>query len=137
MEVGTILAIVSLIIDVVGSVDKVIAGFDRFQNAPQELRDFMYSVKRLERKFDEFQKDVQTSTTILHPDDVEQIEETLTLCTSLFQKHEQRQREGLLNTVLRSTWSTGNNEKLAKYKTRIDEHYSTILVPGWLQLLVR
>ncbi|CAN8099215.1 unnamed protein product [Discula destructiva] len=137
MDPGTILAIVSLIVQVVGGVDKVIQSFDRMQNAPRELRDFSYSIKRLDRKFKDFQKDVEASSNILHSEDIEQIDETLTLCAALFRKHEERQREGVVNVVLRSMWSSGNNEKLAKYKARIDEHYSTILVPGWVQLLVR
>lgn len=134
MDPGTILGLVSLILQVIGGVDKVIQSFDRMQNAPRELRDFSYSIKRLDRKFKDFQKDVQASTDILHAEDIEQIEETLTLCASLFHRHEERQREGVVNVVLRSMWSSGNNEKLAKYKARIDEHYSTILVPGWAQL---
>lgn len=137
MDPGTILAVISLILQVAGGVEKVIQSFDRVQNAPQELRDFKYSIKRLDRKFADFQKDAQASSDILHSEDVEQIEETLTLCASLFRKHEERQGEGVVNAVLRSMWPSSNNEKLAKYKARIDEHYSTILVPGWVQLLVR
>lgn len=137
MDPGTILAVVSLILQVAGGVEKVIQSFDRMQNAPQELRDFKKSIRRLERKFADFQKDVQTSSDILHPEDIEEIEETLTLCASLFRKHEDRQGEGVVNAVLRSMWSSSSNERLAKYKARIDEHYSTILVPGWVQLLVR
>lgn len=137
MDPGTILAVVSLVLQVAGGVEKVIQSFDRMQNAPQELRDFKYSITRLERKFADFQKDVQTSSDILHSDDVEQIEDTLTLCVSLFRKHEERQGDGVVNKVLRSMWSSANNEKLTKYKARIDEHYTTILVPGWVQLLVR
>lgn len=137
MDPGTILAVVGLIFQVVGGIDKVIQSFDRMQNAPRELRDSRHSIRRLDRKFIEFQKDVPAATDILHVDDIEQIEETLTLCAFLFQKHEERQRDGVVNVVLRSMWSSGSNEKLAKYKARIDEHYSTVLVPGWVQLLVR
>lgn len=138
MDPGTILGLVSLILQVIGGVDKVIQSFDRMKNAPQELRDFSHSIRRLDRKFQEFRRDVQAATApILYDGDIEQIEETLTLCASLFQKHEERQRQGVVNLVLRGVWSSGNNEKLAKYTARIDRHYSTILVPGWTQLTLQ
>ncbi|CAJ2510231.1 Uu.00g061310.m01.CDS01 [Anthostomella pinea] len=124
MDPGTVLAIVSLIIQVVSSADKVIQGFDHIQNAPRELRDFRAAVFRLQRNFETLQP------SSLHADDLQPIEETLELCAHLFQQHDSVQSQGMVNSVLRGTWSIRNNQKLTKYRYRIYEHYVTILIPA-------
>ncbi|PSS03183.1 hypothetical protein BD289DRAFT_478666 [Coniella lustricola] len=132
--IGTTLAVVSLVLQVAEYVDAVIAGFERIQNAPQELRDFKRSVKRLERQLDLLRAHAHDPDDIFHLEDSEEIHETFTLCRSLFEHNEKHQNQSLFSAIVRSTWSVRNNERLVKYKSRIDDHYLTILIPAWLKL---
>ncbi|KAJ4256722.1 hypothetical protein NW762_008818 [Fusarium torreyae] len=138
MDPGTVLAIVSLALQVVKLADSVIDSFDRIQNAPRELRDFRQAVVRLQRHLEFLKADTSSFPPgeLLHDDDVHEIEETLTLCKDLLQQHINLQRENFLVTsVVRGVWTFRNNQKLVKYKTRIDAHYTQILVPSWLRSL--
>lgn len=134
MDPGTVLGIVSLVFQVAEYVDKVIAGFERIQNAPQELRDFKLSVRRLGREFDLLQKHATSEDSICHWEDLEHIQETFILCEALFRNNEKHQNENIISAIVRSTWSARNNEKLVKYKARIDDHYLTIVIPAWARL---
>jgi hypothetical protein len=138
MDLGTILAVVSLALQVVKLADSVIDSFDRIQNAPQELRDFRQAAVRLQRHLDFLRADTSSSPAgeFLHDDDAHEIEETLTLCKDLLQQQVNRQKENILVTsVIRGVWTIRNNQRLVKYKARIDAHYTQILVPSWLRSL--
>ncbi|KAJ3541784.1 hypothetical protein NM208_g4440 [Fusarium decemcellulare] len=135
MDPGTIFGIVSLALQVIKLADSVIETFDRVQNAPRELRDFRQAVLRLQRHFDSLQADISPSADLLHEDDAFVIEETLTLCKDLLQQQVSRQNENKVTSVIRGVWSSRNSQKLVKYKARIDEHYTQILVPSWLRSL--
>lgn len=134
MEVGTILAIVSLVGSIVGSVDKFISIFDSLQNAPKEVRDFRVSAARLQRHFTAFQASLEASgSTLLHSDDVQEIEETLILCGELFKEHEAAfTNQGVLNGVLRATWTVRSSQKLTRYNAKIYRHYQQIILPVWV-----
>ncbi|ENH73440.1 hypothetical protein FOC1_g10008928 [Fusarium oxysporum f. sp. cubense race 1] len=131
MDPGTILAVVSLVLQVIKLADQVIESFERLKNAPQELRDFRQSAVRLQRHLEALQNDVSyySSANILHEDDVHEIEETLTLCKELLQQQVTSSKGLVVTTVIRGVWTFRNNQKLVKYKTRIDAHYTQILVP--------
>jgi hypothetical protein len=131
---GTILAIVSLTGQVIGGVTKVIGLFDSISNAPEELREFRLSASRLQRHFTAFQADLEASgSPLLHPEDVQEIEETLILCNQLFTDHEDTLRnQASLNGVFRATWTARSNGKLTRYKDKIDSHYQQILLPAWM-----
>ena len=135
LDPGTILAIVSLAGQVIGGVTKVIGLFDSISNAPEELREFRVSASRLQRHFTAFQAELEASgSTPLHPEDVEQIEDTLILCSQLFSEHEDALRnQADLNGVFRATWTARSNGKLTKYKAKIDSHYQQILLPAWVK----
>ncbi|KAG7424930.1 hypothetical protein Forpi1262_v014137 [Fusarium oxysporum f. sp. raphani] len=137
MDPGTILAVVSLVLQVIKLADQVIESFERLKNAPQELRDFRQSAVRLQRHLEALQNDVSyySSANILHEDDVHEIEETLTLCKELLQQQVTSSKGLVVTTVIRGVWTFRNNQKLVKYKTRIDAHYTQILVPCWLSSL--
>jgi hypothetical protein len=134
LDPGTILAIVSLAGQVIGGVTKVIGLFDSIANAPEELREFRVSASRLQRHFGAFQADLEASgSVLLHPEDVQEIEDTLTLCKELFTEHEEALRnQASLNGVFRATWTARSNGKLKRYKAKIDSHYQQILLPAWL-----
>ncbi|KAJ9415872.1 hypothetical protein QL093DRAFT_2104344 [Fusarium oxysporum] len=106
MDPGTVLAVVSL-----------------------ELRDFRQSAVRLQRHLEALQNDVSyySLASILHEDDVHEIEETLTLCKELLQQQVTSSKGLVVTTVIRGVWTFRNNQKLVKYKTRIDAHYTQIL----------
>ncbi|KAI1014454.1 hypothetical protein LB504_012218 [Fusarium proliferatum] len=131
MDPGTILAVVSLVLQVITLADQVIESFERLKNAPQELRDFRQSAVRLQRHLEALQNDVSYYSLhdILHEDDVHEIEETLTLCKELLQQQVTSSKGLVVTTVIRGVWTFRNNQKLVKYKTRIDAHYTQILVP--------
>lgn len=137
MDPGTILAVVSLVLQVITLADQVIESFERLKNAPQELRDFRQSAVRLQRHLEALQNDVSyyPLADILHEDDVHEIEETLTLCKELLQQQVTSSKGLVVTTVIRGIWTFRNNQKLVKYKTRIDAHYTQILVPCWLSSL--
>lgn len=137
MDPGTILAVVSLVLQVIKLADQVIESFERLKNAPQELRDFRQSAVRLQRHLEALQNDVSyySLANILHEDDVHEIEETLTLCKELLQQQVTSSKGLVVTTVIRGVWTFRNNQKLVKYKTRIDAHYTQILVPCWLSSL--
>ncbi|KAM0081944.1 hypothetical protein ACKRZS_005861 [Fusarium odoratissimum] len=129
MDPGTILAVVSLVLQVIKLADQVIESFERLKNAPQELRDFRQSAVRLQRHLEALQNDVSyySLANILHEDDVHEIEETLTLCKELLQQQVTSSKGLVVTTVIRGVWTFRNNQKLVKYKTRIDAHYTQIL----------
>ncbi|KAG5752860.1 hypothetical protein H9Q69_008774 [Fusarium xylarioides] len=129
MDPGTILAVVSLVLQVITLADQVIESFERLKNAPQELRDFRQSAVRLQRHLEALQNDVAyySLADILHEDDVHEIEETLTLCKELLQQQVTSSKGLVVTTVIRGVWTFRNNQKLVKYKTRIDAHYTQIL----------
>ncbi|PCD26235.1 hypothetical protein AU210_012667 [Fusarium oxysporum f. sp. radicis-cucumerinum] len=137
MDPGTVLAVVSLVLQVITLADQVIESFERLKNAPQELRDFRQSAVRLQRHLEALQNDVSyySLANILHEDDVHEIEETLTLCKELLQQQVTSSKGLVVTTVIRGVWTFRNNQKLVKYKTRIDAHYTQILVPCWLSSL--
>ncbi|KAH7469877.1 hypothetical protein FOMA001_g14867 [Fusarium oxysporum f. sp. matthiolae] len=129
MDPGTVLAVVSLVLQVITLADQVIESFERLKNAPQELRDFRQSAVRLQRHLEALQNDVSyySLANILHEDDVHEIEETLTLCKELLQQQVTSSKGLVVTTVIRGVWTFRNNQKLVKYKTRIDAHYTQIL----------
>ncbi|KAF4436101.1 hypothetical protein FACUT_6673 [Fusarium acutatum] len=120
MDPGTILAVVSLVLQVIKLADQVIESFERLKNAPQELRDFRQSAVRLQRHLEALQNDVSyySLADILHEDDVHEIEETLTLCKELLQQQVTSSKGLVVTTVIRGVWTFRNNQKLVKYKTR-------------------
>ena len=124
-----------LIVELIKLVDKVIEGFENVQNAPKDIRDFRRSVDRLDRYLTAYQATLETSSSsLIRDEDIDEIEDTLTLCNELFTKREASLRDqGILNSVLRATWTIQNKKKLARLKAKIDHHYSEILVP--VQLL--
>jgi len=135
MDPGTIIGVVSLIIQVISSVDKAIASFERLQNAPRDIREFRRSVARLQRHYTALQADLESAPSkLLHEDDLHDIGDTLTLCDDFFSKRDESLRnEGTLNNILRATWTIQNEERLARLKSKIDAHYTTILTPLWIQ----
>ncbi|KAF5720988.1 hypothetical protein FMUND_3891 [Fusarium mundagurra] len=137
MDPGTVLAVVSLVLQVIKLADQVIESFERLKNAPQELRDFRQSAVRLQRHLEALQNDISyySQAGILHENDVHQIEDTLTLCKELLQQQVTSSKGLVVTTVIRGVWTFRNSQRLAKYKTRIDEHYTQILVPCWLSSL--
>jgi hypothetical protein len=137
MELGTVLAVVSLVLQVIKLADQVIESFERLKNSPQELRDFRQSAVRLKRHLEALQNDISyyPSGSILHEDDVHEIEETLTSCKDLLEQQVTSSKGPVVSTVIRGVWTFRNNQKLVKYKTRIDAHYTQILVPCWLSSL--
>ncbi|KAF5554173.1 hypothetical protein FMEXI_2159 [Fusarium mexicanum] len=120
MDPGTVLAVVSLVLQVITLADQVIESFERLKNAPQELRDFRQSAVRLQRHLEALQNDVSyySLADILHEDDVHEIEETLTLCKELLQQQVNSSKGLVVTTVIRGVWTFRNNQKLVKYKTR-------------------
>ncbi|KAF4475861.1 hypothetical protein FAGAP_12544 [Fusarium agapanthi] len=120
MDPGTVLAVVSLVLQVITLADQVIESFERLKNAPQELRDFRQSAVRLQRHLEALQNDVSyySLADILHEDDVHEIEETLTLCKELLQQQVTSSKGLVVTTVIRGVWTFRNNQKLVKYKTR-------------------
>ncbi|KAF9766686.1 hypothetical protein IL306_000873 [Fusarium sp. DS 682] len=114
MDPGTVLAVVSLVLQVIKLADQVIESFERLKNAPQELRDFRQSAVRLQRHLEALQTDISyhPSGDILHEDDVHEIEETLTLCKDLLQQQVNSPKGPVVTTVIRGVWTFRNNQKL-------------------------
>jgi hypothetical protein len=127
--VGEILAITSLVLQVVAAVDKVILIFDRAQNAPDELRHFRNTLSRLQNNVNLLKVELKILTT-LPQSCLDEIEETLILCKDLFVDYQTDQ--GSSSNPLRAIWSPRETSKLEKYQRRIDGHYLHIILPLWL-----
>jgi hypothetical protein len=127
--VGEILAITSLVLQVVAAVDKVILIFDRAQNAPDELRHFRNTLSRLQNNVNLLKAELKILTT-LPQSCLDEIEETLILCKDLFVDYQTDQ--GSSSNPLRAIWSPRETSKLEKYQRRIDGHYLHIILPLWL-----
>jgi MoaA/NifB/PqqE/SkfB family radical SAM enzyme len=127
--VGEILAITSLVLQVVAAVDKVILIFDRAQNAPDELRHFRNTLSRLQNNVNLLKAKLKILTT-LPQSCLDEIEETLILCKDLFVDYQTDQ--GSSSNPLRAIWSPRETSKLEKYQRRIDGHYLHIILPLWL-----
>ncbi|KAF5988998.1 hypothetical protein FBULB1_1153 [Fusarium bulbicola] len=136
MDPGTVLAVVSLVLQVIKLADQVIESFERLKNAPQELRDFRQSAVRLQRHLQALQNDVSyySLEDILHEDDVHEIEETLTLCKELLQQQVTSSKGLVLTTVIRGVWTFRNNQKLVKNNPNrpviLCEEEDATIVPG-------
>lgn len=132
MDLGTILGIVSLAIQVVGSVDKAITIFEQSQAAPQELQNFKGSVFRFQRQFSIIKSawELQTRRSpFIQPSDLLEIQDTLELCDNFFSN-----QAGPLSTTapIRGAFTSASLQKLNRLKTKIDDHYSNILMPFML-----
>jgi hypothetical protein len=127
--VGEILAITSLVLQVVAAVDKVILIFDRAQNAPDELRHFRNTLSRLQNNVNLLKAELKILTT-LPQSCLDEIEETLILCKDLFMDYQTDQ--GSSSNPLRAIWSPRETSKLEKDQRRIDGHYLHIILPLWL-----
>lgn len=129
--VGEILAITSLVLQVVAAVDKVILIFDRAQNAPDELRHFRNSLSRLQNNVNLLKAELEISGSRLDPQSgLDEVEDTLVLCKTLFVDYHMDQ--GSSGNPLRAIWSPRETSKLEKYQKRIEGHYVQIILPLWL-----
>jgi len=134
---GEILAITSLVLQVIGSVDKVIAIFDRVQNAPDELNHFRVSLSRLSRHFTALQAEMkENESVVIDDDDIHEIGDTLELCQKMFDEYDATLHEpGMRNAVHRATWGPRHTTKLARYQGQIDRLYQQVILPLWLSTL--
>jgi hypothetical protein len=128
---GEILAITSLVVQVVAAVDRVILIFDRAQNAPDELRRFRNSLSRLQNNVNLLKAELEISGSHLSPQSgLDEIEDTLVLCRALFVSYHMDQ--GSSGTPLRAIWSPRETAKLEKYQKMIEGHYLEIILPLWM-----
>ena len=133
---GEILAIVSLTLTVVGSVEKVIAIFDRVQNAPDELHQCRSSLLRLKQHFTALEEIEENQSVVISKDDMHEINDTLELCQKMFDEYDAALHEpGVRNTAYRATWATKHSTKLIRYQAKIDRIYLQVLLPHWLLTL--
>ncbi|KAK9420858.1 putative Fungal N-terminal domain-containing protein [Seiridium unicorne] len=122
MDPGTVLAVISLAVQVIELANKAVSTFNRSQNAPQELREFNLSVQRLLKQSRKLQANLQIISMQIDKEDIHQIEDTLHLCKLLFDEHEEKQRrEGVINGVIRTFfWPRSINERLLSERTSPD-----------------
>lgn len=130
LGVGEILAITSLVMQVVASVQKVIEIFEKAQNAPKELEQLRVSLIRMSRHFDMIRaKHESTGSSLIHKDDTDEIFDTLLCCKALFDDYERvRSRDGVLQAI----WGNQKSDMVARYQLRIDRHFTQILLPLWV-----
>jgi hypothetical protein len=130
LGVGDILAITSLVMQVVASVQTVIDIFEKAQNAPKELEQLRVSLIRMSRHFDMIRaKHESTGSSLIHKDDTDEIFDTLLCCKALFDEYEKvRSRNGVLQAI----WGNQQSDMVARYQLRIDRHFTQILVPLWI-----
>jgi hypothetical protein len=128
---GEILAITSLVLQVVAAVDKVILIFDRAQNAPDELRHLRSSLSRLQNNVNLLKAELEISGSSLDPQSgLDEIEVTLKGCRAHFMSYHVDQ--GPSSTLLRAILSPRETAKLEKYRKRIEGHYLEVILPLWL-----
>lgn len=77
-------AITSLVLEVVGSVEKVIAIFDSIQNAPDEFNQSRGSLLRLSGHFRVLEKLEDAGFGTISTSDLHDVSDTLELCRKLF-----------------------------------------------------
>jgi hypothetical protein len=130
LGVGDILAITSLVLQVVAAVDKVIKVFEKAQNAPSELSQLRVSLVRLSRHFEMLRAEHEaTGSSLIHKDDTDEIYVTLQCCKALFDDYDRARAKTALHQV---AWSTRYSTQLARYQARVDRHFTQILLPLWL-----
>ncbi|KAK5652691.1 hypothetical protein OQA88_10285 [Cercophora sp. LCS_1] len=130
LGIGEILAVTSLVMQVVQSVEKVIQIFEKAQNAPSELAQLRVSLLRMSRHFDMIRAEHQaTGSSLIHKDDADEIEDTLRCCKALFDDYDRARSRG---AVLQAVWGTQQSDTLARYQARIDRHFLQILLPLWV-----
>ncbi|KAK1755634.1 hypothetical protein QBC47DRAFT_413381 [Echria macrotheca] len=130
LGIGEILAVTSLVMQVVESVEKVIQIFEKAQNAPSELAQLRVSLLRMSRHFDMIQAEHKaTGCSLIHKDDADEIEDTLRCCKALFDDYDRARSRG---AVLQAVWGTQQADTLARYQARIDRHFLQILLPLWV-----
>lgn len=131
---GEILAITSLVLQVVAAVDRVILIFDRAQNAPDELRRFRSSLSRLQNNVNLLKAELEISGSRLVSEGpqtgLDEVEATLEECRELFVTYHLDQ--GSSGTPLRAIWSPRMTARLVRYQAQIEGHYLQIILPLWL-----
>jgi hypothetical protein len=130
LGIGEILAVTSLVMQVVASADKVIKIWEKAQNAPSELGQLRISLLRMRRHFDMIREELKSSgISMIHKDDTDQIEDTLRCCKALLDDYDHARSRG---AVLQAVWGIQHSEKLARYQAQINNHFVQILLPLWV-----
>lgn len=130
LGIGEILAVTSLVMQVVDSTDKVIKIWQKAQNAPSELGQLRISLLRMRRHFDMIREELRSSgISLIHKDDTDQIEDTLRCCKALLDDYDHARSRG---AVLQAVWGIQHSEKLARYQDQINNHFMQILLPLWV-----
>jgi hypothetical protein len=137
LGVGEVLAITSIVLQVIASVDQVTQLFDRLHNAPRHIRNFRISVSRLKFNFECLLEEVKCHGSINIPTaDFEEIRQTLEACNTLLKKYETTLRsEGAIGGVRRAFWSFKCGHELDGHKEQIDRIYVHTIHSVWLRLI--
>ena len=137
LGVGEVLAITSIVLQVIASVDQVTQLFDRLHNAPRHIRNFRISVSRLKFNFECLLEEVECHGSINIPTaDFEEIRQTLEACKKLLQKYETTLRnEGAIGGVRRAFWSFKCGHELDGHREQIDRIYVHTIHSVWLRLI--
>ncbi|KAK3336287.1 hypothetical protein B0T19DRAFT_35111 [Cercophora scortea] len=132
-----VLATVNLICRVLAAADLVIGLFDRFQNAPRHIREFRGLIVRLSEDFASLREDDEQEGSIhFSAADQQQINETLELCRTFFEKYKETlTSQGIFGGVRRAFWPLTNGDKLDGYRDRIYKIYNYIVIPVMLRLI--
>ncbi|KAK3694142.1 hypothetical protein B0T22DRAFT_506358 [Podospora appendiculata] len=132
-----VLATVNLIWRVLAAADLVIGLFDRMQNAPRHIREFRGLIVRLSEDFASLREDDEQAGSIhFSAADQQQINETLELCRTFFEKYKETlTSQGIFGGVRRAFWPLTNGDKLDGYRDRIYDIYNYIVIPVMLRLI--
>jgi hypothetical protein len=128
LGVGEVLAITSIVLQVIASVDQVTQLFDRLHNAPRHIRNFRISASRLKFNFECLLEEVKCHGSINIP--------TLEACETLLRKYETTLRsEGAIGGVRRAFWSFKCGHELDGHREQIDRIYVHTIHSVWLRLI--
>ncbi|CAI4219757.1 unnamed protein product [Parascedosporium putredinis] len=122
-----ILAITSLVLQVVSATDKVIAVFEKAQNAPTELGQLRASLLRLSRHFDMLRA---AGRAHIHADDAGDVHRTLRECKALFDGYDVARARSSVHQV---AWGTQHSAQVGLCQARVDRLFTQIVLPLWLE----
>ncbi|KAK0612397.1 hypothetical protein B0T17DRAFT_648492 [Bombardia bombarda] len=132
-----ILGIISLVGQILTAVDKVIAVFDRIQNAPRNIREFRNVMTRLSIDFAYLQSEAERDGSItISTDDRDEIHQILQKCKVFFDRYNTTlTSQGAFSDVRRAFWSVTNGLALDGHRDCIYRIYTNIITPVWLRLI--
>lgn len=137
LDLGGILAVTSLVLQVISATDQVIRLFDKTQAAPEELIQFRTSICRLRNNLRIAEVHLKwVDQSLLNTADLDTIPDILEQAQALLIGLEKQAKAGQ-NSPLNILRAPRNQEELARHQKRIERCFIEVIIPlsAWLGTL--